>query len=222
MRDTKKMVHYANLPLIGPIVKPIINNQIKYEHAGQVISIEDALEIIKLAEDHVVFECACRKLVGLRDKMCCINFGPMKELSTRISEKKEEISAEELELRLKDWHAEGLFAQALYATAPYPIALCMCERKYCVSAKGRFIFDYQKSLMKGHEVAVVDPLKCICEEHMCITRCQFGAMYVDRYDKKVVIDPTRCFGCGLCVSYCKHRAISLANREHVPGAKGKW
>ena len=222
MRDAEQLARLSRTPVIGSLSRSYINNQIKYEHAGQVVSLGDALQIIDLADNHVVFECACRKLVGLRDKMCCVNLGPMKELSTRISEKKHEFDVPELKLKVKEWAHEGLFPQVLYATAPYPIALCMCERKYCVSAKYRFIFGYQTSLLKGHEVAVADPTRCKCEAFPCITRCQFGAMYVDRYDRKVVVDPTRCFGCGLCAVECKFNAISLKNREDIPAARGKW
>lgn len=223
MHDTKKLADISRIPIIGSLTKPFINNIIKYEHAGQVVNYRDALDIIDLAENHVVFSCACRKLTGTDDKMCCINFGPMKDLSTRIGEKMEEVDAQELKLRIKEWCEAGLFSQILYATAPYPIALCMCERKYCVSAKYRFVYDYPLSLLKGHEVAIVLSEKCKgCQSFECMSKCQFGAMFVDRVNGLVVIDPTNCFGCGLCMLDCKKGAIYLKDRTEVPAAKGKW
>lgn len=224
LRDSSDIVNkWTKYPLIDHLSRMLINKLTKYEHGGQVITLTDALEIVDLADNHVVFPCACRKLVSLKEKDCCICFGPMKYLSTNINEKMEEVDTEELKLRLKDWHKEGLVHQVLYATAPFPIAICNCERKYCIAMKHRLISNIQMSLLKGHEVAIVDPIKCEgCEEFPCMSRCQFGAMYVDRYDDKVVIDPTKCFGCGLCVSYCKYRAITLKPREEVLGQRIKW
>ncbi len=223
MRDSKKYVNWGKTPVLGKFFRPFINDVIKYEHAGQVINLEDALAMVDLADNHVVFPCACRKLVGNDDKFCCINFGPMRDLSTRES-KMEEVDKEELKYRIKEFHAEGLFLEALYVTAPFPIAICSCDRKYCIAAKYRFEFQYPMSLMKGHEVAVVDPFKCNGDDcgYSCMLRCPFGAMYIDHDKSKIVVDPKRCFGCGLCVPECKKGALYLKDRQTVPGAAGLW
>lgn len=104
LRDSSDIVNkWTKYPLIGDLSKALINRLTKYEHGGQVITLNDALEVVDLAENHIVFPCACRKLVGLKEKGCCICFGPMKYLSDP-SEKMEEVDAEEIKLRLKDWH----------------------------------------------------------------------------------------------------------------------
>ena len=222
MRDTKKLIDFDKIPLFDPIVRPVFNKLIKYEHAGQVVNVNDALEILELADNHVVFECACRKLVGLESKSCCINFGPMKDLSLGLEEKPEEVDVPELKLRLNDWFSEGLFPQVLYATAPFPIAMCVCERKYCVPAKLRSIYNFPAALLKGHEVGIVDNDACRgCPEN-CMPVCPFGAMYMDQINNKVVIDPLRCYGCGLCKSRCPYKAISLFDRSTISSVKNKW
>lgn len=229
MRDSIKATTDLNKIPFG-IGKHIVNSKFmvkkiaETEHAGQVVTLEDALEIIDLSENHVVFPCFCRKAIGVKEKDCCINFGPVKDLCklANPNEKMEEVDASELKLRLKEWNEEGLVHQVLYAAAPFPIALCNCERKYCVPMKERITSGINSSLLKGHEIALVDPLKCKCEEFLCITRCQFGAMYVDRFDNKVVIDSSRCFGCGLCMTGCKHGAITLKSRNELSGSSLKW
>jgi ferredoxin len=39
---------------------------------------------------------------------------------------------------------------------------------------------------------------------------------------KAVIDPARCFGCGICRSMCSSEAIRLLDRSEVPEAAGLW
>jgi len=223
LRDSKKYVDWANTPIIGKLAKPFLNELVKYEHAGQIITLKDALAMIDLSDNHVVFPCACRKLISNDDKMCCINFGPMRDLTNRET-KMEEVDRAELKYRVKEWYAEGLFLDAMYVAAPFPVSICSCDRKYCISAKYRFDFNYPMSLLKGHEVAIVNPFKCKGDScnFECIVRCPFGAMYVDKTYGRVVIDPKRCFGCGLCVTACTKGAITLEDRQKVPGAKGLW
>lgn len=223
VRDMNDILKWGKYPLVSHLINQI-SKRFKPAHSGQVITLDDALEIVELADNHVVFPCFCRRFIGLKEKVCCLNFGPMRDLYRLSSpgEKMEEIDAEEAKLRIKEWHTEGLVHQILYAAAPFPIAICNCERKYCVSIKYRTIFNIKSALYKGHEVAVVDPLRCKCETYTCITRCQFGAMYVDRYDNKVVIDPTKCFGCGLCVNTCKYSAITLKPKGEVLGPRIQW
>ncbi|MFH1721937.1 MAG: 4Fe-4S binding protein [Candidatus Altiarchaeota archaeon] len=224
MRDSVKATKFSQKPIVGDIAKKIINKVAKFSHAGQVVTLEDALKIIDLADNHIAFECYCRKLSGLESKMCCVNFGPMRDLvkNANPNEKMEEVDSAELTYRLKEWHTAGLFTQVLYAAAPFPIAICNCERRYCFAFKERHLYGVESSLMKGHEVAYVNPIKCKASDYPCVSRCQFGAMYVDRYDNTVVVDPTKCFGCGLCITACKYDAIRMEPRINIFKEKGRW
>lgn len=224
-RDAAESIEWTKHPVFGKGAKYLINKVAPTQHSGQVITYEDAKELIKMADNHVCFSCACRKLSGLTEEMTCLNFGPMRDLckAANPKEKMEEIDTKDALYRLKDWDKQGLVHEVLYAAAPFPIALCNCERKYCVPMKTRLITGVYTNYMKGHEIAFVDPLDCMgCPDYPCISKCQFGAMYVDRYDNKVVIDVNRCFGCGLCVSSCPYGAIKLEDRQTVMGARDKW
>jgi len=53
-------------------------------------------------------------------------------------------------------------------------------------------------------------------------RCQYGAIRFSSNNKKVVIDPTTCYGCGVCRSICSFKAIKLLPRESAPEAAGIW
>lgn len=223
LRESNEAMRWTRYPVIGEISRMLMNKMAPSEHAGQIITLNDALEIIDLSDKHVLFSCMCKEVVGLKEEMCCLNFGPMRDLHQEVKyEKMEEIDSGEAKLKLKEWHNKGLFQQVLYAKVPFPVAICNCERKYCLSMKYRLIFGIKNVLLKGHEIAVVNPLKCRCEEFSCMSRCQFEAMYVDRYSNKMVIDPTKCFGCGLCVNACRYNAITLDPKEKIMGKRIKW
>lgn len=44
-------------------------------------------------------------------------------------------------------------------------------------------------------------------------QCQFGAQFYSNGMARVYIDPTRCFGCGVCRTACPHDAITMIPRE---------
>ena len=47
----------------------------------------------------------------------------------------------------------------------------------------------------------------------CETWCYFGSRYLK--DDKLKFEPQKCFGCGICVSKCPNKAISLIKREEL-------
>jgi NAD-dependent dihydropyrimidine dehydrogenase PreA subunit len=53
-------------------------------------------------------------------------------------------------------------------------------------------------------------------------QCQYGAIRFSAINKKVVIDPRACFGCGVCRSDCHHDAIALHARLEDPVAANIW
>jgi len=56
----------------------------------------------------------------------------------------------------------------------------------------------------------------------CMRVCQFGAIGYSAANKKAMIDPTRCYGCGICRASCNKDAIILEERVKVPVAAHLW
>ena len=52
--------------------------------------------------------------------------------------------------------------------------------------------------------------------------CQFGAMGFGIAHEKVVIDPRRCYGCGVCRANCTKNATMLHEPSAVAAASGIW
>ena len=220
----EEMLELTKKPLIGGAVRHLANKLSKNYHSGQIITTEDAIRIAKLADNHVLFNCMCRKMVGAKEEMVCLNFGPMRDLCKNANpkEKMEEIDTKEAIYRIKEWNREGLIPEVLYAATPFPIAVCNCDRKYCIPFKYRLTTNTYSSYMKGHDIAVVDPKKCKCEQFHCIIRCPFGAIYKDIENNKAIIDVTKCFGCGLCRTPCPCDAITMKDREKTVEGRNIW
>ena len=76
-------------------------------------------------------------------------------------------------------------------------------------------------MFRAEYVAGVNPDLCNgCRQ--CMRVCQFGGMGYSIAQEKVVIDPRRCYGCGICRASCTKNAIALNERSAVPLAASVW
>jgi MinD superfamily P-loop ATPase len=50
---------------------------------------------------------------------------------------------------------------------------------------------------------------------LCMRQCQYGAIRHSSNNKKVMIDPTARYGCGVCRAVCKKDAIAHLPRESI-------
>lgn len=128
------------------------------------------------------------------------------------------ISAEEAVTMLKDFHRLGLtpVAEFLMQSRRWFFVLCNCDAEVCCPT--RIYNAVGCSLYPGPFRAVQDPARCLgpAECGACLSRCHFGANRVE--DGKVVLEPARCLGCGLCVTTCRGKARRLEPR---PGYRGR-
>jgi NAD-dependent dihydropyrimidine dehydrogenase PreA subunit len=221
-----RQVSLAKAPIVGGMFKAAFNRMARGEHAGQVVTLEDALQLVDLARDFVALACRCQRLVGAKEEMCCISFGPIKELIRRKEpeERMEELPLEEVKARLRQYDKKGYFHQALYAKLPYPVVICNCDRKYCTSLKMRFLDGVETALLKGHEICVVDHTRCngCSGKPQCLRLCQFGSLRWVPTDEVVVCEPQSCFGCGLCRQACPRGALRLVPRESLAPVSKVW
>jgi len=196
-------------------------NKVAYKiHAGQVVPLEDALQIAELAHNHVIIPCYCRRLLGDKEELTCLNFGMVKYLwpKYRPDDRVQELTKEEAKELLKEWDEKGYIHAVFWAKTPYVIAICNCEKRYCTALKNRLVYGIENAYKKSHYIAVVDEEICDgCDGRPeCVMRCQFGAIRYDPSAKVVKIDPYLCFGCGLCRNACEKGAIKLVEREKFP------
>ncbi len=212
--------------LVNMLPQPIravltaVANKMAYDlHAGQVVPLEDALKIVEIAHNHVVIPCYCRRLTGGKEELTCLNFGLVKELwpKYRPQDNILELDVNGAKELLREWDEKGYVHAVFWAKVPYVIAICNCEKRYCTALRNRLLYGIKNSYKKSHYVAVIDENLCdFCGgSPRCVSRCQFGAIRVDRDSRKVAIRSDLCFGCGLCRDACDNQAIRLVSREEA-------
>ncbi|MHA1144549.1 MAG: ATP-binding protein [Candidatus Helarchaeota archaeon] len=220
-----RMMSKTTWPVFGSVIRKIGNLMAPSRHSGQVIPIEEALQLLPLADNFVALECACCRLVSGERKPVCINFGPIKHYfeTLKPSERMETLTLDEARARLKEHDEQGMIHQVLVAKMPYPIVICNCNLKYCTAFKQRLNWNVERAVLKSHHVIQIDQNKCDgcsdLKQPACVSRCQVNALIHDKENEKIIIKTERCFGCGVCRIACPTRALTLTEREPLLGPK---
>ena len=212
---------------LGPIGRKIGDLIAPGRHSGQIITTDEAVKMLEIADNVCILECMCRRLIHGEKKMACINFGPVKELFQMLkpSEKIEVRPIDEVQELVRDCASQGLYHQVLWAKIPYPIVICNCNLNYCSSAKGRLLYKIKSALLKGHFVSSVSGKcdGCVGEkEPICVQKCTFKAMQYDSTIKIAKVNIQNCFGCGVCQGVCPKNAIILLDRASIPQISNNW
>jgi len=108
-------------------------------------------------------------------------------------------------LRPVDFASEGIFMAGL-AHYPKPIDESIAQAQATVARVMTIIS--KKEILAGGVVAEVESSLCaVCLT--CVRACPYGVPYIDSNKGHAVIEPVKCHGCGVCVSECPGKAISL-------------
>jgi len=194
-------------------------------HFGQVLPVEDLEQVVDIVDSITRMPCGCRYLTtGKEDKRYCFGLGmdrmgilgkfPEAASSLEVLEK------EEAKKIFHEYDREGLMHSIWTGITPYVVGICNCDRD-CGAYKWSIEERGAPSFFRAEYIAQSDWDLCTgCKS--CMKQCQFGAMFYSSALAKVYIDPTRCFGCGVCRAACKHDAISLLPREKHPEAAELW
>lgn len=195
---------------------------VETRHGGQIVAVEEVKKIIDLSEGDTLLyvPCYCRKYFGAVDRLTCLWLYPVSETArkNRPWEQQKVVSKSEAKRQQQAFHEEGLVAGIYWTPLPVPMVVCNCELPYCMAMRTRINYGLKNIVRKGHFLASIDASKCDrCGGHpRCVSRCQFGALVYSRTDKRVMVNYSRCFGCGVCRAACPKYSIALIPREKVP------
>jgi ferredoxin len=95
--------------------------------------------------------------------------------------------------------------------------VCSCCSCCCHSLSALLRFGMPDAVVASQYIAQQDNDTCNnCGT--CVQRCQFKARQLDS-NNTLVFNPAKCFGCGLCLSTCPTRSITLVRRAQ-PSTNG--
>jgi ferredoxin len=197
----------------------------KVKRFGQVLPIEDVKEVIDKAHSITRMACGCRFLTtGKADKRYCFGlgvdklgiFGKFPEAASSL----EVIDKEEAKSIFGKYDEEGLVHSVWTLITPYVYTLCNCDRD-CRPYRDYMVKGKPLRFFRAEYICEIDWELCTgCKS--CMSQCQFGAMFYSSALGRVSIEPTRCFGCGLCRAQCPNDAIRLIPRSENPQVADLW
>ena len=219
-----KALNLDELPMLKKKAKSFMD---KY-HTGQVVTYEEAQQMLEITWPIGLMECICR-----RERRGMYN-DPMAHtwFSLGVGLYKWErwpetfrgitfLSVEEAKERLAYFNKKGCVHTLWTFYTPYIGGLCNCEYPTCLGIRGRVDYGIDGILYKGEYVIVPIPDRCTgCAE--CVKFCQFGAMSMSRSRNKVTVNMQKCFGCGQCLVHCPNTAFKLLEREKALGVRDHW
>ncbi len=181
--------------------------------------LEEALEQVEAATDHVVVPCDCRSIVKAcnRPVDVCIRLDKG-ALMTLEHGQGRRVTREEMKAIVIDAHRAGLMHTGArdWRKDGQLFGFCNCCACDCYPIRASMKIGLGKAWPRSHYIAERDLDKCIhCG--LCITQCHFGAWHRDgstieingKTRKAVQFDTEKCQGCGLCATACPEAAITM-------------
>jgi ferredoxin len=204
------------LPLAYGFIKKIATINMKYNHYGQVVPLEDAVKIVEMVQLITRIPCVCRSVTtGKKNARYCLVLGIDPSLSINdwpeLESSLETLTTETAKQLLKEFDKNGLVHSIWTFKTPFIGAICNCDHD-CLAYKIQISSDLMNMMFKAEYLADIDPLICVgCRN--CQRLCQFGAIEYSVGNERCYINPNKCYGCGVCRNVCKNEAICLLAKK---------
>ena len=218
----RKLNKIRKTPLMA-IARPILTHAQKQDHYGQVVPMEDVEKIFEQVQGAVRLPCVCRRVTtGDMNARYCYGLTMDRQLMEALDDSfsLELLTKEEALESIRKLGKEGLVHSVWTFKTPFIGGLCNCDQD-CMAYRITHARGDYPVMFRAEWVAEVSDDDCNgCRQ--CMRRCQYGAIRYSSNNKKVVIDATACYGCGVCRSLCQKKAIMMKPRESVPEAAQLW
>ncbi len=204
-------------------------------HYGQVLPIEDVEEIFGFVSQITRLACICRYLTTGKEARYCygVTMNPQDSLfekltsqyggehATAIGDGTEVVTKEEALESFREHERQGACHTVWTFGTPFIGGICNCDRSTECLAMHATVTKKLPMMFRAEYVAQVEREKCNgCRS--CMRACPFGAIGYSLSQRKAVIYPKECYGCGICRINCSKEAIKLHDRRFVPAAADIW
>ncbi|MGE4273519.1 MAG: DUF362 domain-containing protein [Desulfitobacterium sp.] len=190
----------------------------KQNHIGQVVPLEDALQVLERAQSITRIPCVCRSAIkGVKNARYCFALGmdPFKVFGgfPELKESLEVLTLEQAKALVAQFDQEGLVHSIWTFKTPFIGALCNCDQD-CMAYKSTVSLGVMEVIYKGEYLAHIDHDECVgCRN--CLKYCQFGAIEYSVLDHKCSVNLEKCYGCGLCRSGCKKDGVRIEGKVKI-------
>jgi ferredoxin len=236
VEGVEKLKMFRSLPgFVQAVVNPFVTDRMRKSHFGQVVPLEECGKIFESLSSIVRIACYCRHSTTSTEQRYCYclsaapNGGKMAQIIRDVdvsyltgpdTSGLELLTPAQAMASFKEHESEGLIHTVWTFVAPFIGAICNSDRTDCLAMRATVGYNFPL-MFRSEFVATVDHSLCSgCRQ--CMQACQFGALEYSAATKKMRIDPTRCYGCGICRAKCEKQAISLRDRASVPAAARLW
>lgn len=211
---------FQSRPQMLDKMAPAYEKEMRENHFGQVVPVEDVIEIINMSNSVVRFQCGCMWESGRKEGRYCfgLSFGSPAWYdmvdrdyfgAPEIS-RMEHLSKEEAISCITKLDKDGMVHSIWTFGTPFIGAVCNCDMKYCLGMRSTFRLGME-TMFRAEEQVSIDTNKCTgCGA--CVNHCQMTAIGTHGSDAKCIIDRNKCIGCGVCRSACDYGAISY---DHI-------
>ncbi len=233
----EQLEKFKRIPsFVRAILTPFMIGRQKKVHYGQVLPIEDVEKIFGFVNSVIRLPCICRQATVGSEQRYCYGISMVPEEESQMTKIIREIDADYLtgpgtvgleELpkdealdNFRELEKQGLCHTVWIFMAPFIGGICNCDRSDCMAMRATIGSNFPM-MFRAEYVAEVNPELCNgCRA--CMRVCQFGAMGYSIAHEKVVIDPLKCYGCGVCRASCTKDAILFKERSTVPAVANLW
>jgi len=184
---------------------------VTFDGKQKILSMPQVERILRASRIIAITDCQCRARVKRCDAPVdvCLSIDDEAKEKVRNGDGKKVTLTEAL-AALKRSYEAGLVHVAYANRGDRKlIYICSCCSCCCYSFAAMQKFGFNDAVMSSEMVAVQDDNLCNdCGD--CADRCHFKARMIK--GDHLIFEREKCSGCGLCVTSCPSRAISLVSR----------
>lgn len=155
-RNYPRSIHLIDRAIKVPFIKDIAETKVKNyfteKHAGQVVSIEDAISICNIPGRVSVIDCPCQKYLNNKNDKKCILFGTTADIVENIPKisSVKDVDSEEIAELLKSTEVEGKIHTIWTFKTHYIGAICNCDHTGCLLFHLKNRYKFADIILKGH------------------------------------------------------------------------